>query len=100
MDSLLDQSLILRIPTLSQQLTRFPQENLDRTCADNHLVKLASFVDDWRDLSPFLELTPADEKDIENVAPQRTPKRQRIDALRKWRMKMGEKATYRYLTQK
>ena len=92
----LTQSGSLKLPTPEEMLSKFPSQDLDKVCADIHLVELTRYIAEWHDLSPFLNLTPAEEREIESVFPPRTPTRQRIDALRKWRMKMGEKATYRY----
>ena len=83
------------IHRLGEQLSKFPAELLDSPCDDTHLVKLSQSIVDWRDLSPYLRLSPAEERGILTVFPPTTPARQRIDMLRTWREKFGEDATYR-----
>ena len=83
------------IHSLEEQLSKFPTALLDCPCADNHLVKLSQSIAEWRDVSPYLSLSPAEERGILTALPQATPARQRIDMLRTWRDKLGSKATYR-----
>ena len=83
------------IHSLEEQLSKFPAHLLDSPCADAHLVKLSQSVAEWRDLSPYLRLSPAEERGILTAFPPATPARQRIDMLRTWRDKFGTSATYR-----
>ena len=83
------------IHSLEEQLSKFPAELLDSPCADAHLVKLSQSIAEWRDLSPYLHLSPAEERGILTALPPATPARQRIDMLRTWRNKFGTSATYR-----
>ena len=83
------------IHSLDEQLSKFPAELLDSPCADAHLVKLSQSIAEWRDLSPYLRLSPAEERGILTAFPPATPARQRIDMLRTWRDKFGVDANYR-----
>ena len=83
------------IHSLEEQLSKFPAHLLDSPCADAHLVKLSQSVAEWRDLSPYLRLSPAEERGILTAFPPATLARQRIDMLRTWRDKFGTSATYR-----
>ena len=83
------------IHSLEEQLSKFPAELLDSPCADAHLVKLSQSIAEWRDLSPYLRLSPAEERGILTAFPPATPARQRIDMLMTWRDKFGVDANYR-----
>ena len=83
------------IHSLEEHLSKFPAQLLDNPCADAHLVKLSQSIAEWRDLSPYLHLSPAEERGILTAFPPATPARQRIDMLRIWRGKFGLDATYR-----
>ena len=83
------------IHSLEEQLSKFPAQLLDSPCADAHLVKLSQSIAEWRDLSPYLRLSPAEERGILTAFPPATPARQRIDMLRTWRDKFGLDATDR-----
>ena len=83
------------IHSLEEQLSKFSAQLLDSPCADAHLVKLSQSIAEWRDLSPYLCLSPAEERGILTAFPPATPARQRIDMLRTWRDKFGDNATYR-----
>ena len=81
--------------SLEVQLSKFPTELLDTPCTDAHLVRLSQSIAEWRDLSPYLHLSPAEERGILIAFPPATPARQRIDMLRTWKEKLGTNATYR-----
>ena len=83
------------IHSLEEQLSKFSAQLLDSPCADAHLVKLSQSIAEWRDLSPYLHLSPAEERGILTAFPPATPARQRIDMLRIWRDKFGANANYR-----
>ena len=80
---------------LEDQFSKFPTELLDSPCADAHLFKLSQSIAEWRDLSPYLHLSQAEERGILTAFPPATPARQRIDMLRIWKEKLGTNATYR-----
>ena len=66
----------------------------NKLCSEEHLAEIALFVVDWREISPFLGLTAAEEHEIgsaHSVLPQK------IAMLRKWKEKRGAKATYKRL---
>ena len=83
------------IHSLEEQLSKFPSQLLDSPCADAHLVKLSQSVTEWRDLSPYLRLSPAEERGILSASHQNTPARQCSEMFRVWRNKFGANATYR-----
>ena len=83
------------IHSLEEQLSKFPAELLDSPCADVHLVKLSQSIAEWRDLSPYLRLSLAEERGILTALPPATPARQRIDMLRTWGDKFGLSANYK-----
>ena len=83
------------IHSLAEQLSKFPAQLLDSPCADAHLVKLSQSIAAWRDQSPYLRLSPAEERGILTALPPATPARQRIDMLRMWKNKFGLDATYK-----
>jgi hypothetical protein len=83
------------IHSLEEQLSKFPARLLDSPCADAHLVKLSQSIAEWRDLSPYLRLSPAEERGILTALPTATPARQCSEMFRIWRNKFGASATYR-----
>ena len=58
------------IHSLEEQLSKFPAQLLDSPCADAHLVKLSQSIAEWRDLSPYLRLSPAEERGILTALPR------------------------------
>lgn len=82
--------------SLKEQLSRFPDECLDKKCAEIHLAKLAdSLSTNWQFMAIDLGLTSAEVKDIEELF-ARNPPRQRMEMFIKWQEKMNLQATYRY----
>ena len=73
-----------------------PPKKLEKPCKDKHLSELALSITDWKSIAPFLGLTEAEESEIEDCKKVRT---QKIKMLRKWRSKLGKKATYRNLVE-
>ena len=69
---------------------------LDSPVSDIHLSDIASHITEWRELAPYLDLSEVEEKDIVDSYPER-PKLQRREALRKWKERNSNKATYRRL---
>ena len=90
-----DDEVSLRQVSLEDALSKFPSHLLDSPCNDADLVKLSQSIIQWRDLSPYLRLTPAEETRILTAFPPISPARQCIDMLRTWREKFGTKANYR-----
>ena len=72
-----------------------PDEVLDSTWSDADLARLAQHVVSWEELAPFWGLTEAEEEVIKKDNPRYTP--QKLAALRKWKAKSPETATYRQL---
>ena len=83
-------------PSLEDALRRVPAWKLDQLCTDDHLLELSKSLTRWKEFSPFLGLTEAEEEVIISRNAQYL-ERQRIDVLRKWKEKQKEKATYRYV---
>ena len=69
---------------------------IDSPVSDIHLSDIASYITEWCELAPYLDLSEVEEKDIVTTYPNR-PKLQRREALRKWKESNGNKATYRKL---
>ena len=65
-------------------------------CSEEHLAEIALLVTDWREISPFLGLTEAEEHEILGSAPHSVLP-QKIAMLRKWKKKRGATATYKRL---
>ena len=83
--------------SLEEQLSRFPDELLDKQCTDLHLVKLTGSFSEWQGaIATGLGLTLVDIHDIETAWP-REPVRQRVEMFRRWKKVMNEKTTYRYV---
>ena len=78
------------LPSLDEQL---PPAQLDQPCDDDHLLALSSSVTRWQSIFPFLGL---DETDEESIIEKYPPERRRLEMLRRWKMKFGQAATYRY----
>ena len=72
------------------------ERRLDKTCSDSHLARIADSIVDWRAVSPYLDLTEAEENAILGSSPHSVPA-QKIAMLRKWKQKRGAKATYKKL---
>ena len=68
----------------------------DKLCSEEHLAEIARLVTDWREISPSLGLTEAEEHEILGSAPHSVLP-QKIAMLRKWKKKRGAKATYKRL---
>ena len=64
----------------------------NEVCSEEHLAEIALSIVEWKEVSPFLGLTEAEEHEI--VGSVRT---QKIAMLRKWKQKKGSKATYKRL---
>ena len=73
-----------------------PQVYLDLTVSYEHIAELAKDMTKWRELAPFLKLTPTEEEEIVEQHQQDLPLQKR-EALRKWKEKSGGAATYQRL---
>ena len=71
----------------------------DQKCLNDHLIHISTMIAQWRDIAPFLGLTPADEQNVIGYPPIPI-QRQRIEMLYKWSEKEGDKATYRKLAER
>ena len=70
---------------------------MKKTCSEEHLAKISVWITEWREISPFLGLTAADEQEILGTVPPLSVRSQKIAMLRLWRKKRGAKATYKRL---
>ena len=66
-------------------------------CSEKHLRAISQGIAQWQDIAPFLDLTEADEVDIVGSPVPRSVPAQRLAMLRKWKQKLGSKATYKKL---
>ena len=73
-----------------------PNWHLDLTVSDEHVAEIAKNMRKWRELAPFLKLSPAEEEDIVEQYERDLPL-QRREALQKWKEMNGSQATYRRL---
>jgi hypothetical protein len=81
--------------SLREQLERFPDEVLDRQCADAHLNELTGCFSEWQlGIASGMGLTNVEIKDIEAAWPRKLA-RQRLEMFIKWQKKMDTNATYR-----
>ena len=69
---------------------------LAEVCSEQHLAEIALRIIEWKEVSPFLGLTEAEEHEIFGSAPH-SVRSQKIAMLRKWKQKKGSKATYKRL---
>ena len=61
------------------------------------MAKISVWIIDWREISPFLGLTAADEREILGAVPPLSVRSQKIAMFRLWKEKRGTKATYERL---
>ena len=73
-----------------------PKTLLDSQVDDLHLAVLAHDMEEWEELAPFLDFTPAEESAIVEKYRGRLGLQIR-EALRMWKKKKGSKASYRAL---
>ena len=72
-----------------------PDEVLDSTWRDVDLARLSQNIVSWEELAPFWGLTEAEEMEIKKDNPVYAA--QKLAALRRWKAKCSETATYRQL---
>ena len=70
----------------------------DAVVTDIHIAEIATDICNWEELAPFLSLSPAEEEEIRNDFQGRYGLQKR-EALRKWKERMGSKATYSALVE-
>ena len=76
-----------------------PDVVADKTCSEKHLAQISVWITEWREISPFLGLTAAEEQEILGTVPPLSVRSQKIAMLRLWKEKRGAKATYKRLCQ-
>ena len=72
--------------------------DLSQECSDIHFAEISISIVDWCEIAPFLGLTEAEEILIRDSTPNSIPT-QKMAMLRKWKQKLGTKATYERLCQ-
>ena len=72
--------------------------DLNRECSEQQFAEISRSIVEWREIAPFLRLTEADEIVIRDSSPNSIPT-QKMAMLRKWKQKLGTKATYKCLCQ-
>ena len=87
----------MTMSTVKEICEGVPQSRLDSPISDIHIAQLASVMTEWEELAPFLNLTPAEEREIVEGLYQRRFYLQKREALRKWKEKHGSQATNRRL---
>lgn len=80
-------------------LKSFPSEWLDKSCVEEHLLKLTDHFSEWTNIATYLGLTAVQQKDIENDWP-RNHQRQRKEMFKKWKEAPKKSSTYRYTRSK
>ena len=84
--------------TFSEDVTAAQQPaEWNKPCSDEHLADVSIFIADWRAVSPFLDLTEAEE--IAILESTHSVPARRMAMLRKWKQKKGRAATYDKLCQ-
>ena len=68
-----------------------------KPCSEEHLAEIAVSVTEWREISPFLGITEAEEHEILGSTPH-SVRSQKIAMLRLWKKKKGRAATYEQLS--
>ena len=72
--------------------------DLNQECSDQDFAEISRSIVEWREIAPFLGLAEADEIAIRDSTPNSVPT-QKMAMLRKWKEKLGTKATYKRLCQ-
>lgn len=88
---------VCQVVSLEEQLSRFPTELLDRTCAESHLGKLVHSIDKKGivSLATHFEMLPAEIDGIQSTWPKMSAV-QRLETFKTWQQKNKSQATYRY----
>ena len=69
----------------------------NQLCLEEHLAEIATIIIKWREISPFLGLTEAEEHEILGAVQPLSVLEQKIAMLRLWKKKKGIAATYNQL---
>ena len=80
---------------MSDCFADIPDEVLNCTWRDTDLARLAMHIVSWEELAPFLGLTEVEEEEIKTDNPKYAA--QKVAALRQWKVKNQDAATYRQL---
>ena len=83
-------------PTAKEVIESIRSPRLDSPVDDIDIAQVAKVMTDWEEMAPFLGLTPAEENEIVERYRDRL-RLQKREALRRWKQKNGNKATYRKL---
>ena len=67
----------------------------NKLCTEAHLAVIGDSIADWRAVSPFLGLTEVEE--IAIIESTHSVPARKMAMLRKWKQKLGAKATYKRL---
>ena len=70
-------------------------KDLDKPCEDRLIPSLANFVHPWRVVTAALGLSEVDAGDVDSES--NSGEERRIAALRKWKTRNGQQATYKLL---
>ena len=71
-------------------------QSWNQPCRVEHLAEIATSITEWREISPFLDLTEAEEHEI-LVSTPHSLRSQKVAMLRLWKKKNGKVATYNRL---
>ena len=97
---------------MSRQYFRFEKANMaeshdlrseqqpagwNQPCLEDHLAEISISITEWREISPFLGLTKAEEHEILGAIPPLSVLEQKIAMLRLWKKKKRMAATYNQL---
>ena len=82
--------------TAKEIMDNIPPSLLDTPVEDIDIEMLAKEMTEWQELAPYLDLTPAEVREIAEDYAYRF-RLQKREALMKWKEKHGRKATYRSL---
>jgi len=80
---------------MSDCVADIPDEVLNCTWRDNDLARLALHIVSWEELAIFWGLTEAEEEEIKRDNPKYAA--QKLAALRRWKAKSQDGATYHQL---
>ena len=73
-------------------------KQLNQPCSDEHFAKMALCITEWQSIAPFLGLSEVNEEEIICKYPKDLIM-QNIGMLRKWRERLGSRATYQRLAE-
>ena len=79
--------------TFFKLMSKCPPAKFKQPCSEEHLRVIAQKIAIWQGIAPYLALTEVDDANIES----HHPSLQSLAMLRKWKQKLGKKATYKKL---